>query len=148
MAYYESIIIIRPDLTTEQIENVTKRVEEIIANNGGKILQTELWGRRQLAYMVKKTNKGYYVYNFVEGGGPMISILEGLLMIDEDILKFMNIRVSKPALDPTPLAPNAEPTAVAALPVLDFEESEEDMSEGSEDAAEAVEAVVEETEVK
>ncbi|MBF0447713.1 MAG: 30S ribosomal protein S6 [Magnetococcales bacterium] len=128
MAYYESIIIIRPDLTTEQIETVIKRVEEIIVNNSGKILQTELWGRRQLAYMVKKTNKGYYVFNILEGGGPMIANLERLLMIDEDILKFMNIRVAKPVLDPSPLAPNV-PTSEASksstgMPELTPEEEE------------------------
>ncbi|MBF0454788.1 MAG: 30S ribosomal protein S6 [Magnetococcales bacterium] len=117
MAYYESIIVIRPDLTTEQIETVTNRVSGIISNNGGKILQTELWGRRQLAYMVKKTSKGYYVFNIIEGGGPLIATLEGLLMIDEDILKFMNIRVAKPSLDPTPLAPSAElPPATETSP--------------------------------
>ena len=124
MAFYESIIVIRPDLTTEQIETVTKRVEEIITNNGGKILQTELWGRRQLAYMVKKTNKGYYVFNILEGGGPMIAILEGLLMIDEDILKFMNIRVAKLALDPTPLAPNVESSSVSTTGVSSTVEEE------------------------
>ncbi|MBF0195612.1 MAG: 30S ribosomal protein S6, partial [Magnetococcales bacterium] len=121
MAYYESIIVIRPDLTTEQIESVTKRINEIITNNNGKILQTELWGRRQLAYTVKKTNKGYYVFNILEGGGPMIATLEGLLMIDEDILKFMNIRVNKPVLDPTPLAPNAEAPAPAVASEIDAE---------------------------
>jgi small subunit ribosomal protein S6 len=136
MAYYESIIIIRPDLTTEQIEAVTKRVGEIIANNGGKILQTELWGRRQLAYMVKKTNKGYYVFNILEGGGPMIATLEGLLMIDEDILKFMNIRVSKPILDPSPLAPNAEPPSTSSTTELGFEQDAEEVVEGEEVAAE------------
>ncbi|MBF0383528.1 MAG: 30S ribosomal protein S6 [Magnetococcales bacterium] len=131
MAYYESIIVIRPDLTTEQIETVTKRVNEIISNNGGKILQTELWGRRQLAYTVKKTNKGYYVFNVIEGGGPLIATLEGLLMIDEDILKFMNIRVNKPILDPTPLAPNAEAPSTSAPSEID---AEIDAFESSEDA--------------
>ncbi len=133
MAYYESIIIIRPDLTTEQIETVTKRVEEIIKNNGGKILQTELWGRRQLAYNIKKSSKGYYVFNIVEGGGPMIATLEGLLMIDEDILKFMNIRVSKPILDPSPLAPNAESSSATSVPTVDFEDGEEDIPVSNED---------------
>jgi small subunit ribosomal protein S6 len=143
MAYYESIIVIRPDLTTEQIESVTKRINEIITNNGGKILQTELWGRRQLAYMVKKTNKGYYVFNMLEGGGSMIATLEGLLMIDEDILKFMNIRVKKLVLDPTPLAPNVEVSTPAVATEVDAEidafESAEDEEVASADETEVVE---------
>lgn len=134
MAYYESIIIIRPDLTTEQIETVTNRVGDIISNNGGKILQTELWGRRQLAYIVKKTSKGYYVFNILEGGGPMIATLESMLMIDEDILKFMNIRVSKPVLDPSPLAPNAEPPPSSSNSDLDLEDITEDIEDAMEEA--------------
>ena len=132
MAYYESIIVIRPDLTTEQIESVIKRIGEIIAKNGGKILQTELWGRRQLAYMVKKTNKGYYVFNILEGGGPMIATFEGLLMIDEDILKFMNIRVSKPVLDPTPLAPASESPSSSSSVESRSDSSDQNTEKGGE----------------
>lgn len=142
MAYYESIIIIRPDLTTEQIETVTNRIADIIQNNDGKILQTELWGRRQLAYAIKKTTKGYYVFNIVEGGGAMVATLERLLMIDEDILKFMNIRVPKPILAPSPLAPNAEPTAASHAGSGDDDDAsveEDDDREGYDDDEEGSE---------
>jgi small subunit ribosomal protein S6 len=144
MAFYESIIVIRPDLTTEQIETVTKRVGEIISNNGGKILQTELWGRRQLAYMVKKTNKGYYVFNIIEGGGSMIATFEGLMMIDEDILKFMNIRVAKVSLDATPLAPHAElPTATTPVESTELD-AEIDAFEAAAEEEIEVEPIVDE----
>ncbi|MBF0110686.1 MAG: 30S ribosomal protein S6 [Magnetococcales bacterium] len=106
MAFYESIYIVRPDLTTEQLEQVNKRITAIITDNGGQILQTELWGRRQLAYQVKKNSKGYYVFNLIEGGGGLIATLESRLKIDEDILKFLNVRVEKPVRTPSPLAGN------------------------------------------
>ncbi|MBF0421465.1 MAG: 30S ribosomal protein S6 [Magnetococcales bacterium] len=104
MAFYESIYIVRPDLTTEQLEQVNKRIAALIADNGGEILQTEIWGRRQLAYPVKKNTKGYYVFNLLQGGGLLISNLESRLKIDEDILKFLNVRVEKADRTPTPLA--------------------------------------------
>ncbi len=107
MAFYECIYIIRPDLTNEQVEQVTKRVSDIIDANGGKILDTELWGRRQLAYTVKKNTKGYYVFHLVEGGGSLVANLEARLKIDEDIIKYQNISVRKPRRVPTPLAPAA-----------------------------------------
>ncbi|MBF0262219.1 MAG: 30S ribosomal protein S6, partial [Magnetococcales bacterium] len=66
MAYYESIFIVRPDLTTEQVEQVAARVAEIITANGGTILLHEMWGRRQLAYPLKKNTKGYYIFNLVD----------------------------------------------------------------------------------
>lgn len=108
VAFYESIYIVRPDLTTEQLELVNKRINAIITDNGGEILQTELWGRRQLAYPVKKNSKGYYVFNLLEGGGPLIANLEARLKIDEDILKFLNVSVDKPDRTPSPLSGNDE----------------------------------------
>lgn len=139
VAFYESIFIIRPDLTTEQVEQVTKRVEGIIAANGGVILRTELWGRRQLAYMVKKNVKGYYVFNFIEGAGSLIANLEARLKIDEDILKFLNVRVQNAAQTPTPLAPNDERLLGVSEDDLDPESDGDDdyagdLEEGDEDA--------------
>ncbi|MBF0128095.1 MAG: 30S ribosomal protein S6 [Magnetococcales bacterium] len=108
MAFYESIFIVRPDLTTEQVEQVATRVADLITAGGGTILQHELWGRRQLAYPINKHSKGYYIFNLVEGGGPLIANLEARLKIDEDMLKFQNIRVKKLNLIPSPLAPFGE----------------------------------------
>ncbi|MBF0309926.1 MAG: 30S ribosomal protein S6 [Magnetococcales bacterium] len=103
MAFYESIYIIRPDLTTEQIEQVNRRVTDHIAALGGKVLRTELWGRRQLAYIVRKNSNGFYVFHSVEGAGNMVRELEARLAIDEDILKYLNVRVEKANSNPTPL---------------------------------------------
>lgn len=129
MAFYESIFIIRPDLTTEQVEQVAARVADIITTGGGTILQHELWGRRQLAYPLKKNTKGYYVFNLVEGGGPLIATLEARLKIDEDILKFQNISVKKANLIPSPLAPFGERSVdvpEVLLPEDEFDVPEED----------------------
>ncbi|MBF0426220.1 MAG: 30S ribosomal protein S6 [Magnetococcales bacterium] len=111
MAFYESIYILRPDLATEQVEQVNKRVGEVITSRGGTILKTELWGRRQLAYPIKKNTKGFYVFHVVEGGGQLVAELESRLKIDEDVLKFQNVRVAKPQMAATPLAAigNEEP---------------------------------------
>ncbi len=114
MAFYESIYIVRPDLTTEQVEQVIKRVTDIITANDGQILDTELWGRRQLAYMVKKNTKGFYIFHLVKGGGALVENLEARLKIDEDIIKYQNISVRKPRRLPTPLAPVVVAPAPAA----------------------------------
>lgn len=133
MAFYECIYIIRPDLTTEQVELVIKRVTEVITSNGGQILDTELWGRRQLAYMVKKSSKGFYVFHLVEGGGPLVANLEARLKIDEDILKFQNVSVRTPRRVPTPLAPASLASAEAGagddeeeIPSLNDEEDSDE----------------------
>ncbi|MEO5345712.1 MAG: 30S ribosomal protein S6 [Magnetococcus sp. YQC-9] len=137
MAYYESIFIVRPDLTAEQVEQVAVRVAEIITANGGTILLHEMWGRRQLAYPLKKNTKGYYIFNLVEGGGSLIANLEARLMIDEDVLKFQNISVKKANLNPSPLAPSAERTGEDSERLLPGDEGygeadDEDYEDGDE----------------
>ena len=143
MSFYESIYILRPDLTTEQVEKVTNRVEAILTANNGKILQTELWGRRQLAYDIKKNSKGYYVFHLLEGGGPMVANLEARLKIDEDVLKFQNVSVHKPHLGPSPLSPQEnqrtegeEETALPSSKEKEEEKKEEKREEKKEEKKE------------
>lgn len=126
MAFYESIYILRPDLTTEQVEQINNRVAEIIAAQGGTILETELWGRRQLAYLVKKTNKGFYVFHVVEGGGPLVATLESWLKINEDVLKYQTISVRKPKTGPSPLVPfeDKRPDEANSTSLMEDEEEE------------------------
>ncbi|MBF0124045.1 MAG: 30S ribosomal protein S6 [Magnetococcales bacterium] len=104
MAYYETVYIIRADLTTEQIEQIIARMKDIITANSGQVLKTELWGRRQLAYPVKKNSKGFYVFHVVEGKGQLISNLEERMKLDEDILKFQTIRIASLPQYSSPLA--------------------------------------------
>ena len=108
MAFYESIYILRPDLTTEQVEAINKRIADVVVSNKGQVLETELWGRRQLAYPVKKTGKGYYVFRILEGGGPLVANLESWMKINEDVLKCQHILVRAPRTTPSPLAPVGE----------------------------------------
>lgn len=109
VAFYEVIYILRPDLTNEQVEVVVKRVTDLITGQEGKILQTEYWGRRDLAYEVKKNTKGFYVYHSVEGGGNLVRNIEDRFKIDEDILKYQNIRVEKPVVGPTAMSAPERP---------------------------------------
>ncbi|MGN7613018.1 30S ribosomal protein S6 [Magnetococcales bacterium HHB-1] len=105
MAYYELIYIIRPDLSNEQVEQVKTRVEERLKSDGGQVLRTEIWGRRTLAYVIKKTQAGIYIFQVLEGSGKMVANLEKMMVIDEDILKFQTIRTQEATTEPTPLAP-------------------------------------------
>ncbi|MEO5366771.1 MAG: 30S ribosomal protein S6 [Magnetococcus sp. WYHC-3] len=95
MAFYEFIFIVRADLTTEQVEQVAKRVEDYISASGSRIARTELWGRRALAYNVKKANKGFYIFHVLEGGGSAVNEIEARMRIDEDVLKFQTVRVEE-----------------------------------------------------
>lgn len=109
MSFYESIYLIRPNLTTEQYQVVADQVREYIENLGGKILRTEVWGRRSLAYPVDKHNKAFYVYNVLEGEKDMVRNLEDRLNISEDVIKYMTVRVDAPPEGPSPMADEGRP---------------------------------------
>ena len=119
MAFYETIYIVRPDLTVAQVELVTDKVKEMVAARNGNIVRTELWGRREMAYSVKKNTKGYYIFHILEGGGEMIGEIEVYFRLNEDVLKYLNVRVKESDFAPTPMAVaetpiSAEPAASEA----------------------------------
>ena len=93
MAYYESVFIARPDITTVQVEAISDSFKAIIAENGGSATKDEYWGLRSLAYKIKKNRKGHYVMLNLDAPASAIRELERNMRINEDIIRFMTIKV-------------------------------------------------------
>jgi len=89
MRQYELIIIVQPDLDEETTTGVIERVKSLITDNGGEILNTELWGSRQLAYPIKKFGQGYYVYMDVQFVPEFGMELKQSLRYIETIIRYM-----------------------------------------------------------
>jgi small subunit ribosomal protein S6 len=100
MNAYEVVYIVRPDVATDQVEKLTKRFSESIQKQGGKIVRTEQWGLRTLAYRINKHRKGYYTMLAVEMPGSAVNEIERQLNLAEDIIRFLTIKVD--AVDATP----------------------------------------------
>ncbi|MGQ9798494.1 MAG: 30S ribosomal protein S6 [Ignavibacterium sp.] len=96
---YESAVLINAALEDNQIENVINRVKEFITTNGGQIRDFENWGRKRLAYPVKKAKIGYYAIFRFEAPGSIVSKLERFYNLDEHILRYLTIKLSKEALE-------------------------------------------------
>lgn len=96
---YESAILINAALEDNQIENVINRVKEFITTNGGQIHDFENWGRKRLAYPVEKSKIGYYAIFRFEAPGSIVSKLERFYNLDEHILRYLTIKLSKEALE-------------------------------------------------
>lgn len=96
---YESAILINAALEDNQIENVINRVKEFITTNGGQIRDFENWGRKRLAYPVEKSKIGYYVIFTFDAPGSIVSKLERFYNLDEHILRYLTIKLSKEALE-------------------------------------------------
>ena len=93
MAFYESVIITRPELTESQVENLIKELIEIITSEKGKVHGTENWGLRSLAYKINKNKKGHYFLINIDCNPSVISEYERQMRINEDILRFLTIKI-------------------------------------------------------
>jgi small subunit ribosomal protein S6 len=96
---YESAVLINAALDDEQIDGIIANIKETISNNAGEIREIENWGRKRLAYMVKKSKIGYYVIFRFDAPSTIISKLERFYSLDEYVLRFLIIRLDKDALE-------------------------------------------------
>ena len=101
MAYYESVLVFRQDLTEAQVKDKASKFTEIIKELGGNVKSTEFWGLRNLAYVIRKNRKAHYVMFNIELPGDKIAELERRSRIDEDVIRFLNVRVSELATTPS-----------------------------------------------
>ena len=93
MANYESVFIARQDISSAQVEQLTETYATIIRDNGGEVAKTEQWGLKTLTYKIKKNRKGHYVLLNLNAPAKAIFELERQLKINEDVLRFLTVRV-------------------------------------------------------
>ena len=90
---YELTYIVNAVLSDEQVKAVVKRVNKFIEDNGGELLRVDEWGSQRLAYPINKKRNGYYVNLYMNVPGEIIGRLERSLEIDDDILRYMTLRM-------------------------------------------------------
>ena len=100
MAFYESVLVFRQDLTEAQVKEKASKYTDVIKELGGDVKSTEFWGLKNLAYVIRKNRKAHYVMLNIEMPGEQIAEYERRMRIDEDIIRFLNVRVH--ALSTTP----------------------------------------------
>ena len=95
MRLYESVFIARQDITTAQVETMADEFAGIITSAGGSIIKREYWGLRALAYRIKKNRKGHYIMFNIETGPEALREYERIMGLNEDVLRFLNIRIEE-----------------------------------------------------
>jgi small subunit ribosomal protein S6 len=101
MPFYENIFIARQDISTTQVEALADTFANLVAENGGKIEKREYWGLRNLSYRMKKNRKGHYVLFNLEAPAAAVSELERNMRINEDVLRYLTIRVEALETEPS-----------------------------------------------
>jgi small subunit ribosomal protein S6 len=93
MAFYETVFIARQDISAAQVETMADGFAQVIQEHGGKVEGREYWGLRNISYRIKKNRKGHYVLLNLEANGPAVSEMERTMRINEDVLRYLTVRV-------------------------------------------------------
>jgi small subunit ribosomal protein S6 len=94
------VFLARQDVTSQQVENFVEQYKGVIEQNGGRVEKTEMWGVKSLAYRIKKNRKAHFTMFNLDAPAAAVAEMERQMRINEDILRFMTIRVD--ALDAEP----------------------------------------------
>ena len=92
---YEVIFIVNPDAAEGDVMKLSEGVQKIITDQGGSITKTEMMGKRQLAYEINHKKDGTYVLLEVEGSGKEIAEVERRMRVNDQILRYMTVRVDE-----------------------------------------------------
>jgi len=128
---YESAVIINAALDDPQIESVISQIKDTIINNGGEIREIENWGRKRLAYMIKKSKVGYYIIIRFNATPNLISKLERSYQLDEHILRYLTVKLDADALEQIEKSKSLSveepelPAEVVPNPILELKDEDE-----------------------
>ncbi|MEM9500847.1 MAG: 30S ribosomal protein S6 [Pseudomonadota bacterium] len=95
MAHYEHIFLARQDLSQAQVDALAATATEIVEANEGKVTKTETWGLKSLAYKIERNRKAHFVMLNIDGPGAVVAELERQTRINEDVIRYMTIRVEE-----------------------------------------------------
>lgn len=108
MALYEHVFLARQDLAQAQVDALAEAATKIIEDQGGKVVKTESWGLRSLAYRIEKNRKAHYVMIEFDAPGAAVAELERQTQINEDVIRYMTVKVDAHEAGPSAMMRRAE----------------------------------------
>ncbi|RYE62924.1 MAG: 30S ribosomal protein S6 [Oxalobacteraceae bacterium] len=101
MALYEHVFLARQDLAQAQVDALAEAATKIVTDNKGKVVKTESWGLRSLAYRIAKNRKAHYVMLEIDAPAGVVAELERQTQINEDVIRYMTVKVDALEEGPT-----------------------------------------------
>src|SRR5215218_10245859 len=103
MPLYENVFIARQDISGAQVDQLADGFTQLIAEQGGQVKKREYWCLRNLAYRMNKNRKGHYILFNIEAPPAAIAELERTMRINEDVLRYLTLRIEKVDEGPSPI---------------------------------------------
>ncbi len=101
MALYEHVFLARQDLAQAQVDALAEAATKIVEDNKGKVVKTETWGLRSLAYRIAKNRKAHYVMLEIDAPAGVVAELERQTQINEDVIRYMTVKVDEHEAGPS-----------------------------------------------
>lgn len=95
MNYYETITILDPALSDEDVSAATEKITSLITKNNGEILKNENWGKKNLAYEINKKKKGFYLFLVFRAPSTLIKQLEDYYKVFDPVFKYIVVKLGK-----------------------------------------------------
>ena len=108
MAFYEHVVIARQDISPQQAEALNDQLQTLITEQGGTVAKIEYWGLRNLTYRIKKNRKGHYSLLAIDAPAAAVKEMERQLSINEDVLRYLTVRVDELDLELSPVLARRE----------------------------------------
>ena len=123
---YELTYIVNSVISDEQVKDLVARVTAYVSEAGGEIIEVDEWGQRRLAYPIQKKRNGYYVNMYFRSSGVMIPRLERSLEIDDNVLRYMTLRMDSKMLRHYEESKTKQAISYAAEAVAPVNDDEDD----------------------
>ena len=116
--YYETMYILRPDIPEEEVDSHLKKYSEILEKSGTEVLDSQMRGKRRLAYPIAKHKEGIYVQLSHKGNGQQVATLEKAMRLSEDVIRYLTVKQD----GPLPIPKSTPKEEEAMKPELEKEE--------------------------
>lgn len=126
MRLYENVLILHPELDEEQVDSHIERFTAIVDRLNGQLAKIEKWGKKKLAYPVKKHRYGFYVLLRFHGTPELIGELERNYRLMDTVLRYLTVHLEREPVDTVPLLDDDIPDFEEVVSIDDVEEDEEE----------------------
>lgn len=95
MNFYETVFVCSPLLNEEEIDELIEKIKSLITKENGQVMNVNKWGRKKLAYPIKRHREGYYIFIEFQASGDLIKKLENLYQVTDKIIRYLTVKKEK-----------------------------------------------------